>query len=74
MLVKKQDKLPSLKTIRQYLSLHWMIVALKQKQLSSALNFGLPAIFSPKAWQLLRQAVNFRKQKATPPVAKLVLE
>ncbi|MGD1949790.1 MAG: glycosyltransferase family 2 protein [Leptolyngbyaceae cyanobacterium] len=27
---KHQDKLPSLNTIRQYLSLHWMIVALKQ--------------------------------------------
>ena len=71
---KYQDQLPSLKTIRHYLSLHWMIVALKQKQLSSALSFGLPAIFFPKAWQLLQQAVNFRQQKAIPPVAKLVLE
>lgn len=71
---KHQDKLPTLKAIRQYLSLHWMIVALKQKQLASALSFGLPAIFSPNAWQLLRQAVNFRQQKATPPVAKLVIE
>ncbi|MEM8610997.1 MAG: glycosyltransferase family 2 protein [Cyanobacteria bacterium P01_H01_bin.105] len=71
---KHQDKLPSLKTIRHYLSLHWMIVALKQKQFSSAMSFGLPAIFFPPAWQLLQQAVKFRKQKATPPVAKLVLE
>ncbi|MEM7062161.1 MAG: glycosyltransferase family 2 protein [Cyanobacteria bacterium P01_B01_bin.77] len=71
---KHQDKLPTLETIRQYLSLHWMIVALKQKQLASALNFGLPAIFFPKAWQLLRQAINFRQQKAPASVAKLVLE
>ena len=71
---KHQDKLPSLNTIRQYLSLHWMIVALKQKQFPIALDFGIPAIFSPKAWQLLQQAVNFRKQKSTPPIAKLILE
>lgn len=71
---KHQDKLPTLNAIRQYLSLHWMLVALKQKQLSSALSFGLPAIFSPQAWQLLQQAVSFRQQKATPPVAKLVLK
>lgn len=71
---KHRDKLPTLETIRQYLSLHWMIVALKQKQFPSAVSFGLPALFSPNAWQLLQQAVNFRNQKATPPVAKLVLE
>ena len=71
---KHRHKLPTLKAIRQYLSLHWMIVALKQKRLSNAVSFGLPAIFSPKAWQLLQQAVNFRQQKAAPPVAKLVLE
>ncbi len=71
---KHQDKLPTLTTIRQYLSLHWMIVALKQKRLASALSFSLPAVFSPKAWQLLQQAVNFRKQKAPPPIAKLVIE
>ncbi|MEM9806091.1 MAG: glycosyltransferase family 2 protein [Cyanobacteria bacterium P01_D01_bin.56] len=71
---KHQDKLPTLETIRQYLSLHWMIVALKQKQLTSAFSFSLPAIFFPKAWLLLQQAVKFRKQQATPPIAKLVLE
>ena len=71
---KHQSKLPTLRAIRQYLSLHWMIVALKQKQLPAALGFGLPAVFSPKAWQLLQQAVRFRQQKATPAVAKLVLD
>lgn len=69
-----QDKLPTLNTIRQYLSLHWMLVALKQKQFSSALHFGLPAIFSLPAWQLLQQAIRFRKQQALPPIAKLVLK
>lgn len=69
-----QDKLPTLKAMYQYLRLHWMLVALKQKQFDCALNFGIPAIFSLKAWQLLQQAINFRKQKATPPITKLVLE
>ncbi|NEP62294.1 MAG: glycosyltransferase family 2 protein [Symploca sp. SIO2G7] len=72
--LKHQDKLPTLKTIRQYLSLHWMIVALKHKQFFSALSFSLPAIFSPKAWKLLRQAVILRKQKTPLPVAKLMLK
>lgn len=71
---KHQDKLPTLKAIRQYLSLHWMVVALKQKQLASALSLGLPAAFSPKAWRLLLQAVKFRQQKAPLPVTKRVLE
>ena len=71
---KHRDKLPSLKTIRHYLSLHWMIVALKQKQFSSVLSFGIPAAFSPKAWRLLQQAVSFRQQKATPPIDKLILK
>ncbi|MEA5465690.1 glycosyltransferase family 2 protein [Leptothoe sp. PORK10 BA2] len=71
---KHQNKLPQLQDIRQYLSLHWMIVALKQKQLSTALSFGLPAIFFPKAWQLLQQAIRFRKQMSLSPIAKIVLQ
>ncbi len=70
---KHQTKLPQLQDIRRYLSLHWMMVALKQKQLPTALSFGLPAIFSPKAWRLLQQAISFRKQTATAPINKLVL-
>lgn len=69
---KHQPQLPKLKTIHQYLHLHWAIVALKQKQLS-ALSLGFPAIFSPSAWKLLKQAIDFRKQKAAAPIEKIVL-
>ena len=69
---KHQPALPKLKTIHQYLHLHWAIVALKQKQLS-AITLGFPAIFSLPAWQLLKQAVDFRKQKAAAPIEKIVL-
>lgn len=66
-------KLPKLETIRQYLHLHWAIVSLKQKQVSSTVSLGIPAVFSPAAWNLLRQAIAFRKQKATPPIQKIKL-
>ena len=69
---KHQSHLPTLKTIHQYLHLHWAIVALKQKQLS-ALSLGFPAIFSPSAWKLLKQAMDFRQQKVAAPIEKVVL-
>jgi len=70
---KHRSGLPSFSTVSQYLHLHWMIVALKQKQLGTAGSFAFPAVFSPGAWQLLQQAVKFRKQQAAPPVEKRVL-
>ncbi len=44
------------------MNLHWGMVALKQKQLSTALNMFLPAAFSPPAWQLFLEATASRKQ------------
>jgi glycosyltransferase involved in cell wall biosynthesis len=70
---KYRAALPSLGTIRQYLQLHWMLVALKQKQLSTAVGLAFPAAFSLEAWKLLQQAVNFRKQKVQIPIEKIVL-
>lgn len=64
---------PKIQTIRQYLHLHWMLVALKQKRLPEALSLAFPAALSPAAWQLLQQAINFRKQKAPVPIQKVVL-
>ncbi len=68
-----QTRLPKLETIHQYLHLHWAIVALKQKQLKATAALGFPAVLSPPAWQLLKQAVDFRKQKIAAPVEKKVL-
>ncbi|PZO57798.1 MAG: glycosyl transferase [Phormidesmis priestleyi] len=70
---KYQSQLPKLSTINQYLQLHWAIVALKQKQLRASTSLGFPAIFSPKAWQLLQQAIRMRKQTANPPIQKIKL-
>ena len=70
---KHQSDLPQLETINQYLHLHWAIVALKQKQLAAVAQLGFPAAFSLGAWQLLQQAISFRKQRAVAPVDKKVL-
>ncbi len=48
--------IPSLSTIRNYIRLHWTMVALKQKNLTTAAQVGLPAVGSTAAWQLLLQA------------------
>ena len=70
---KHQTKVPQLSTINQYLHLHWAIVALKQKRVAATAALGFPAALSWPAWQLLQQAVAFRKQKAPAPIEKTVL-
>ncbi|MDJ0553232.1 MAG: glycosyltransferase family 2 protein [Microcoleaceae cyanobacterium MO_207.B10] len=71
---KHQDKIPNIENIRQYMNLHWGMVALKQKQISTAINLTLPAAFSPKAWQLFLEATASRKQpKENENVRKEVL-
>ncbi len=70
---KHTSKTPKLSTLNQYLHLHWAIVALKRKQLSTAAALGFPAVLSLPAWQLLQQAIAFRKQKAQAPIEKTVL-
>ena len=54
--------IPNFENIRQYMNLHWGLVALKQKQISMALSLALPAGFSPQAWQLFLEATASRKQ------------
>jgi len=78
---KYRANVPPLATIDRYLHLHWALVALKQKQFKTVAALGFPAVFSPSAWQLLRQAIllrrdsanAFRKQKAAAPIEKTVL-
>lgn len=70
---KHQSKLPKLETINQYLHLHWAIVALKQKRLTTGVSLGFPAVFSPEAWQLLQQAFQVRKQKNDSIIQKFEL-
>jgi glycosyltransferase involved in cell wall biosynthesis len=53
--------IPQLQDIRDYLKLHWSLVALKQGKLFNAAKISFPAIFSPGAWQLLRETRRSRQ-------------
>lgn len=55
--------IPNIEDIRQYINLHWGLVALKQKQLLTAINILLPAVFSLKAWQILLGVTIAKKLK-----------
>ncbi|HEY9734955.1 MAG TPA: glycosyltransferase family 2 protein [Trichocoleus sp.] len=58
-----RDQLPPLATTRNYLRLHWGLVALKQRQVSQAFAIALPAVASPAAWRLLYQARQLRRRQ-----------
>lgn len=59
-----QANVPTIAHIREYLKLHWGLVALKQKAIAPAFSLGFPAMLSPTAWQLLLKA---RQQNDTNP-------
>ena len=66
-LVSEQHRasIPEIGTIRAYLKLHWGLVAIKQKAYLSSIKFAFPSVLSPKAWQLLVEAIILRyKQPA----------
>lgn len=48
-----QHEIPSRKTVKQYLQLHWGLVALKQKRLLGAIALLVAAIGSISAWRFL---------------------
>ncbi|WP_233258514.1 glycosyltransferase family 2 protein [[Phormidium] sp. ETS-05] len=50
---KHRAKIPDLGTIRDYVKLHWGIVAFKQGRIINGLELAFPALFSPDAWKLL---------------------
>lgn len=57
----------------QYLHLHWGLVALKQRQVGTALALAKPGLLSPSAWGLLRQARRQRLAGSNSPVPKIVV-
>ena len=68
------SELPQFQDIRAYLKLHWSLVALKQGKLLNAATISFPAIFSPGAWQLLREARRSRPiTNSSDFIQKLVL-
>jgi glycosyltransferase involved in cell wall biosynthesis len=53
---KHQDKLPTLDSIRNYLKLHWGLVAIKKYQLITCYQITRHVWFSLPAWQLFFKA------------------
>ena len=71
---KHQHEIPKLQDIRDYLKLHWSIVALKQGKLFNAVKISFPASFSPAAWKLLGKAARSRQDSNQQSlIQKLVL-
>lgn len=71
---KYQGKLPSLATVEDYLYLHWGIVALRNQQIGVALRLLNSGIWNLRAWQILLQAIQFRRsQTPDPDIATLTL-
>ena len=54
---KHQENIPDIQAFCNYLKLHWALVAAKQRSVSNALSFALPAVFYISAWQLLFIAI-----------------
>lgn len=54
---KHHENIPDFQAFRNYLKLHWALVAAKQRSLSDVFSFALPAVFYISAWQLLLIAI-----------------
>lgn len=71
---KHRHRLPKLQPIRDYVKLHWGLVALKQGKLIYAAQIAFPTSFSPAAWQMLGEATFARKRtNQSVLIQKLVL-
>ncbi|BAY21324.1 glycosyl transferase family protein [Calothrix sp. NIES-2100] len=71
---KHRSYIPQLQNTRNYVTLHWSIVALQQKQIKVFFSMVYPAIFSPVAWWLLLSAVLSRRlNRSNARLQKLVL-
>jgi glycosyltransferase involved in cell wall biosynthesis len=71
---KHRSHVPKLKNTKNYLKLHWSLVALKQGQMEEFLNMVYPAIFSAVAWWLLATTVLSRRlNRRNSRLQKLVL-
>jgi glycosyltransferase involved in cell wall biosynthesis len=55
------QKIPKLEHIRSYLKLHWMLVALKNKNIQTVFKIFEPSILGTSAWWLLITAFMIRR-------------
>ena len=60
--------LPTLEQVQAYLKLHWAMVAFKNCRLLDGFQMAFPSIFRPVAWQLLSQAMQFRRHHLPHPL------
>lgn len=60
---KYRATVPDLQAVRDYLRIHWGLVAIKQGKLLSSLKVILPSLLSIRGWTLLVQAILFRKNQ-----------
>ncbi len=63
---KYQSHLPELDKIRDYLKLHWGLVALKKAKIKSAFELSSSAILSPKSWSILLSSIAARQRQNFP--------
>ncbi len=56
-----RSQIPAFKDIKNYLQLHWTIVALKQKRMKEFVELLNPGVLSPNAWKLLLSTVFARR-------------
>jgi len=57
---KHREKVPDIEAFRNYLKLHWALVAAKQHNFFAAGKFAFPSVFSLPGWQLLIAAILLR--------------
>ncbi len=71
---KHRSHIPKLEDIKNYLKLHWSLVALKQKNFQSVMDMVTPSVFSLRAWQLLLNAILMRRlNRQNYHIRKLIL-
>ncbi|MCJ8279448.1 MAG: glycosyltransferase [Rivularia sp. ALOHA_DT_140] len=71
---KHRSQIPAFDDIKNYLKLHWAIVALKQKKVKNFLKLADTSVLSLTAWRLLLASVLARRGNLhSPNLRKIVL-
>lgn len=63
---KYQNRLPELDKIRDYIKLHWGLVALKKAKIKSAFELSSSALLSPQSWSILLSSIATRQRQKFP--------
>ncbi|MEM6714564.1 MAG: glycosyltransferase family 2 protein [Cyanobacteria bacterium P01_C01_bin.147] len=66
-----QHQCPDLEAVKQYVFLHWGLVALRQLRILTALKLCFPVVLYPQVWWLFIKLRVYRKSCSKPLVPKL---